>query len=162
MTKFLARYRSRIATVLSGFDRLVFRGTLLPLVRPRGMFCFLQRAHVGLLDFKDYVLATSERVKAAALREAIAHDRPIRYLESSATDKEKLARCLLAESPVASGVRRLAAKITRQLRLLRAHGVIQKISKTHRYKLTPRGHLLTAALFAAREATLTQLIGHAA
>jgi DNA-binding HxlR family transcriptional regulator len=59
-------------------------------------------------------------------------------------------------------VRRLAATITRQLRLLRAHGVVQKISKTHRYKLTPRGQLLTAALFAAREATLTQLIGHAA
>jgi hypothetical protein len=59
-------------------------------------------------------------------------------------------------------VRRLAAKITRQLRLLRAHGVIQKIPKTQRYKLTPRGHLLTAALFAVREATLSQLIGHAA
>jgi hypothetical protein len=59
-------------------------------------------------------------------------------------------------------IRRVAAKITRQLRLLRAHGVIQKISKTHRYKLSPKGQLLTAALFAAREATLTQLIGHAA
>jgi hypothetical protein len=62
MTKFVARYRPRIAAVLSGFDRLVFRGTLLPLVMPGGMFCFLQRAHVGLLDFKDYVRATSERL----------------------------------------------------------------------------------------------------
>jgi hypothetical protein len=42
------------------------------------MFGFLPRAHVGLLDFKDYVRATSERVKAAALREAIEHDRPLR------------------------------------------------------------------------------------
>lgn len=104
MTKFLARYHPRIAAILSGFDRLVFRGTLLPLVRPNGMFCFLQRAHVGLLDFKEYVLATSERLKEAALREAIEHDRPLRYLESSATDKEKLARRLLAESPVKTGV----------------------------------------------------------
>jgi hypothetical protein len=104
MTKFLARYRPRVAAVLSGFDRLVFRGTLLPLVMPGGMFCFLQRAHVGRLDFKDYVLATSERVKQAALREASEHDRPIRYLESSATDKEKLARRLLAEAPVETGV----------------------------------------------------------
>jgi hypothetical protein len=104
MTTFLARHRSRIAAVLSGFDRLVFRGTLLPLVRPGGMFGFLQRAHVGLLDFKDYVLATSERAKAAALREAVAHDRPIRYLESSAIDKEKLARRLLVEAPVETGV----------------------------------------------------------
>ena len=104
MTRFLARYRPRIAAVLSGFDRLVFRGTLLPLVIPGGMFCFLQRAQVGLLDFKEYVRATSERVKEAALREAVEHDRPIRYLESSATDKEKLARRLLAEQPVQEGL----------------------------------------------------------
>jgi hypothetical protein len=104
MTKFLARYRPRIAAVLCGFDRLVFRGTLLPLVMPGGMFCFLQRAQVGLLDFKEYVLATSERVKAAALREALEHDRPIRYRESRRTDKEPLARRLLAEHPVEEGL----------------------------------------------------------
>jgi hypothetical protein len=74
-----------------------------------------------------------------------------------------LRRLLHPAGPQApSDVRRLTAKITRQLRLLRAHGVIQRIPKTHRYKLTPKGHLLTAALFAVREATLSQLIGHAA
>jgi len=104
MDQFLARYRPRIAAVLSGFDRLVFRGTLLPLVMPGGMFCFLQRAQVGLLDFKDSVLATSERVKEVALREAVEHDRPVRYLESSTTDKEQLARCLLAEHPLDEGL----------------------------------------------------------
>lgn len=104
MDRFLARYRPRIAAVLSGFDRLVFRGTLLPLVMPGGMFCFLQRAQVGLLDFKEYVLATSERVKEVALREAVEHDRPVRYLESSRTDKEKLARRLLAEHPLEEGL----------------------------------------------------------
>ena len=104
MDQFLARYRPRIAAVLSGFDRLVFRGTLLPLVMPGGMFCFLQRAQVGLLDFKDSVLATSERVKEVALREALEHDRPVRYLESSTTDKEQLARCLLAEHPLDEGL----------------------------------------------------------
>jgi len=104
MDQFLARYRPRIAAVLSGFDRLVFRGTLLPLVMPGGMFCFLQRAQVGLLDFKDSVLATSERVKEVALREALEHDRPVRYLESSTTDKEQLARRLLAEHPLDEGL----------------------------------------------------------
>jgi hypothetical protein len=59
-------------------------------------------------------------------------------------------------------VRRRAAKIGRKLRLLRAHGVIHKIPKTHRYRLTKGGHLLTAALSAARDATLRQLIGAAA
>ena len=58
--------------------------------------------------------------------------------------------------------RRLSARISRQLRLLRAHGVIKKLSNTHRYQLTDRGRLLCAALFAAREATLQKLVGTAA
>ena len=86
MQRFIARYRSLVTGVLSGFDRLVFRGTLLPLVRDGGMFFFLERAGVRLLDFKDYVLRTSERVKQAAYTEARRLDRPIRYLESSATN----------------------------------------------------------------------------
>ncbi len=104
MDRFLARYRSRISAVLSGFDRLVFRGSLPSLIMPGGMFGFLQRAHVGLLDFKEYVEATTQRVIAAALGEAVAHERPIRYLESSKTDKEQLARQLLAEHPLDAGL----------------------------------------------------------
>ncbi len=46
MERFIARYRSVVTGVLSGFDRLVFRGTLLPLVREGGMFFFLERAGV--------------------------------------------------------------------------------------------------------------------
>jgi hypothetical protein len=49
--KFIARYGSAVTAVLSGFDRLVFRGTLLPLVWERGMHTFLARAGVRLLDF---------------------------------------------------------------------------------------------------------------
>jgi hypothetical protein len=53
---------------------------------------------------------------------------------------------------------RAAARVTRHLRLLRAHGVIKKIPKTHRYRLTHTGRLLTAALFAVRAAPLEQLV----
>ena len=80
MERFLARYRPLITAVLSGFDRLVFRGSLLPLIMDGGMYTFLKRAEVRLLDFKDFVLATSERLKEASLREAVAHQRPIQYL----------------------------------------------------------------------------------
>ena len=104
MERFIARYRSVIIGVLTGFDRLVFRGTLLPLVRDGGMFFFLERAGIRLLDFKTYVTSTSERVKEAAYAEARRLDRPVRYLESSATDKEKLAEKLLAEQPVERGL----------------------------------------------------------
>jgi hypothetical protein len=93
-----------IEATLCGFDRLVFRGTLLPLVRPLGMFVFLTHAGVRLLDFRKYVLATSERVIKGALADARRLDRPNLYLQSSALSKEDLARRLLAEHPIERGL----------------------------------------------------------
>ena len=104
MKQFITRFADRITGVLSGFDRLVFRGHLLPLVRDCGMFFFLQRAGVRLLDFKDFVLETTRRLKEASLAEARRLDRPIRYLESGGTDKEALAKRLLAQHPVEQGL----------------------------------------------------------
>ena len=104
MEGFVSRFKSEITGVLSGFDRLVFRGSLIPLIRDRGMHVLLARAGVRLLDFKDYALKTSERVKAAALADAREGDRPLRYLERSWTSKEDLARELLAEHPVDEGL----------------------------------------------------------
>ena len=70
METFLARYGSLVTGVLCGFDRLVFRGSLLALIREGGMYAFLRRAGVLLLDFKNYVLATSARLEHALLAEA--------------------------------------------------------------------------------------------
>lgn len=53
--------------------------------------------------------------------------------------------------------RRQAAKVTRMLRLLRAHGIIRKVAKTHRYQLTERGRNATVALSAAQQASTQQL-----
>jgi hypothetical protein len=98
--QFVARHAPFVTFTLSGFDRLVFRGHLLPLMQDGGMFAFLARAGVRLLDFKDFVLKTSTRVKEAALVEAVRRDRPVRYLESSTISKEDLARKLLADHPL--------------------------------------------------------------
>ena len=99
MKKFLAHHTEIVTSVLSGFDRLVFRGHLLPLMRAGGMFFFLQATGVRLLDYKKYVTAISQRLKESALAEAIRGNRPVVYLESSAESKEDLARKLLAEHP---------------------------------------------------------------
>jgi len=53
--------------------------------------------------------------------------------------------------------KRQGARTTRQLRMLRAHGLIRKISKTHRYTLTSKGRLTINALLAAQQATSQQL-----
>ena len=53
--------------------------------------------------------------------------------------------------------KRQAAKITRLIRLLRAHGLIQKISHTHRYQLTANGRTAITAVLAAQHANTKQL-----
>lgn len=53
--------------------------------------------------------------------------------------------------------RRQSAAVSRKLAMLRAHGLIKKIPRTHRYLLTAQGTKVIAAITAARNATLTQL-----
>jgi hypothetical protein len=53
--------------------------------------------------------------------------------------------------------RRQSAAITRKLRLLRAHGLIHKIARTHRYQLSPQGRDIINALLTARQATIAKL-----
>lgn len=53
--------------------------------------------------------------------------------------------------------RRASAAVTRQIRLLRAHGLIRKVPKRHRYHLTRKGQLAITALLTAREADAISL-----
>jgi hypothetical protein len=53
--------------------------------------------------------------------------------------------------------RRQSAAITRKLRLLRAHGLIHKVPKTHRYQLSPLGAEVINALLTARQASTAKL-----
>lgn len=53
--------------------------------------------------------------------------------------------------------RRQAARITRLLRLLRAHKLIRKIPKTHRYQVSNSGRQIIPAFLAARDANAQKL-----
>jgi hypothetical protein len=53
--------------------------------------------------------------------------------------------------------RRQSARVTRQLRLLRAHGLIVKIQKTHRYQLSAQGRRVVTALLSVHAADATRL-----
>jgi hypothetical protein len=58
--------------------------------------------------------------------------------------------------------RRRAASVTRKVRLLRAHGLLRKVSGTHRYVVTENGRKIMTALLAARQADVEQLTTFAA
>ncbi len=60
--------------------------------------------------------------------------------------------------PPPKEAKRQAAKVTRLLRLLRAHGVIAKVPKTHRYQVSAEGRRRVTALLAARHASTEKLL----
>jgi hypothetical protein len=51
-----------------------------------------------------------------------------------------------------------SSAVTRQMRMLRAHGVIEKVRKENRYKLTDSGRQTIAALLSARAANTKKLL----
>ncbi len=59
-------------------------------------------------------------------------------------------------------LKKQSAAVTRQLRLLRDHRLIRKMSSTHRYTLTKKGRLAISALLAARAADTSKLTSAAA
>jgi hypothetical protein len=64
---------------------------------------------------------------------------------------------LFAATTDAAKRRRQSGHVTRKLALLRAHGLIKKVPKTHRYVLTAKGQTTIATLLAVRHATTKQL-----
>lgn len=58
--------------------------------------------------------------------------------------------------------KRRAAIVTRKLALLRTHGLIKKLSGTHRYVLTAKGSTTITALLTARQANINELTKSAA
>ncbi len=72
-------------------------------------------------------------------------------------------RNLLCE-PTSSDLerRRQSARITRMLRMLRAHGLLKKVPRTHRYQLTLMGRQIITGLLAANESSLRELMAIAA
>lgn len=73
-----------------------------------------------------------------------------------------LRAILFGETKSADACRRQMAKVTRMIRMLRAHGLVHKVGKTHRYTVSPRGHEIITALLAARSAKTKTLVKLAA
>jgi hypothetical protein len=70
-----------------------------------------------------------------------------------------LRAVLFAELPATPAVAKAqSAKVTRLIRLLRAHGLIDKIERSHRYLVTENGATKVTALLAARHANTKKLL----
>jgi len=104
MKSFLARHASKIKGVLSGFDRIRFRGTLRWLANTHGMMNWLWHRQVRLTEFKDYALALTRQVREQTEQIAEAAECPMPYLDSSALSKEDFAKQIAADNKVRKGL----------------------------------------------------------
>jgi hypothetical protein len=104
MERFLQRHKGRVMGVLSGFDRILFRGTLRSLSYVAGMDAFLGSQHVLYKDFAAFAERLSIRVKSQAEAIARRHGRPLRYLESAQASKEDIARAIMEKDGIREGL----------------------------------------------------------
>jgi hypothetical protein len=104
MERFLHRHSDRVIGVLSGFDRILFRGTLRSLSYLQGMDKFLGSQRVLYKDFGAFAQRLSDQVKAQAEAIAQQHQRPSRYLESAQQSKEDIARAIMEKDGIREGL----------------------------------------------------------
>lgn len=104
MQRFIQQHADQITGVLSGFDRLRFRGTLRFLAYTQGMFKYL--CHIGVLlkDFKTYAQSITDRVRETSERLAKTQDRPLIYLDSPKVSKEETARKIAEKDGIREGL----------------------------------------------------------
>jgi hypothetical protein len=100
--KFINQFTSRIAGVISCFDRIVFKGYL-PIGWPQAMEGLLARQGLRIMQFKQFVLKQSERIKQHAEAVATRNARPFLYLNERIR-KEDLVRRIAQTDGITEGL----------------------------------------------------------
>src|SRR5688572_12670913 len=104
MKRFIQQHADQISGVLSGFDRMRFRGTLRWLAYTNGMRGFLNHIGVLLKDFKTYVQGITDQIRDATQQVAEAHGKQVRFLDSSRISKEETAREIAQRDGIRQGL----------------------------------------------------------
>jgi hypothetical protein len=102
MNDFIAKYQDQLTGVLSGYDRLVFRGTLWK-DRLSGMKGYLWAHGLGAKDFGCHAEQVSKRMKEASLAPLLAAGREVRYLNSGKDNKQQIALEIAARDGIVEG-----------------------------------------------------------
>jgi len=103
MERFLERYGNEVKGVISGWDRIAFRGTIRWLATVRGVATYLSTHDILLKDYGHWVGSLTDRIRGGC--EAVADSLGIRreYLRSSAVDKDAWARQIAKSERIETG-----------------------------------------------------------
>jgi DNA-binding PadR family transcriptional regulator len=104
MERFRERHQDHILGVLSGFDRLLFRGTLTSVSYLAGLEGFLATHSPLYKEFGAFVERLSQRIKDHAEAFAATQQRPFRYLAAASASKEDLAREIMEADRITQGL----------------------------------------------------------
>jgi hypothetical protein len=104
MELFLEQHRDVVLGVLSGFDRILFRGTLRSISYTSGMEQFMGVHHILHKDFGTFVDGLTESIKAHALHVSETTGRPYIHLRSAGQSKEELVRELIQSDGITKGL----------------------------------------------------------
>lgn len=104
MHQFIKRHEKDIHGVLSGFDRIRFRGTIRWFGSVRGVMTFLWEIQLRLTQFTAWAKGLTQQIVEASERIAAAAGRPMMYLPSSSTSKEDLALAIAETDHVTAGL----------------------------------------------------------
>jgi hypothetical protein len=104
MERFTTRHIDRIAGILTGFDRMRFRGTLRSINYVEGFQKWLNARHVLLKDFAPFAEGLSKELIDHAQRMATAAGRPFETLSSWKIAKEDRARAIARRDGIRDGL----------------------------------------------------------
>jgi hypothetical protein len=104
MEHFLERHKERIEGVISGFDRILFRGTLRSISDRHGAERWLWYQGVLLTGFGPFAEKLSTRLKKHAEEIAQEHHRPFIYVESPKQSKQEIVRQIMTKDKIEQGL----------------------------------------------------------
>src|SRR5436190_19654623 len=104
MLQFVARFASFIYGILSGFDRVRFRGTQRAIAYARGFDAMLHAKGVLLKDYQAYTKSITAQMTQQVAQDANAWGVPITYVERSSISKEELAADLAKKAHRTQGL----------------------------------------------------------
>lgn len=104
MNAFMKKHNKNIIGILSGWDRIVFRGTSRLIANVTGMDKYLSMAGILLKDVKDYAKAKTAQLIQASTVKAIQSGRPNIYLSSSRIAKEQTALDIAKKDNISEGL----------------------------------------------------------
>jgi len=104
MQHFIRKHEQDIIGVLSGWDRIRFRGTIRRLAHAGGLYGWLCDRGILLKHFKAFALGLTGALKQSVLGIAEAAGTTVKYLASSSLSKEDLVQELLRREGVTDGL----------------------------------------------------------